>query len=49
MQSAKRFLKAAGEAGTVVDAFAGVGGNSIAYARLGMKVITFDIDPLRYC
>jgi trimethylguanosine synthase len=32
---------------TVVDAFCGVGGNSIQFALAGMKVIAIDLDPIR--
>lgn len=32
---------------TVVDGFAGVGGNAIAFALQGLKVIAVELDPIR--
>ncbi|KAJ3139413.1 Trimethylguanosine synthase [Physocladia obscura] len=31
----------------IIDAFCGVGGNSIQFALAGFKVVSFDIDPLK--
>lgn len=35
------------ESGTVVDAFCGVGGNTIQFALTGKRVIAIDIDPVK--
>lgn len=32
---------------TVIDAFCGVGGNTIQFAKTTQKVIAIDIDPVR--
>ena len=31
----------------IVDAFCGAGGNTVAFARAGAKVISIDIDPVK--
>ncbi|MXQ93321.1 hypothetical protein E5288_WYG008032 [Bos mutus] len=35
------------ESGTIVDAFCGVGGNTIQFALTGKRVIAIDIDPVK--